>query len=1043
MSLPGLSIRRPVLATVINLLIVVLGLAAWQGLPIREYPDVDVPVVSISTAYFGASPSTVESTITEPIEQGLGGIEGLRAISSQSAFGSSTINIEFEAGRDLDLAATDVSNAVQRAVGRLPLEAEQPVIYKNSGGGSGAIMWITLFGEGVSSEDKTDIADRLVKTPLQLLPGIAQVMLGGERRYAMRIWLDPARMAARGVEASDVRRAVRANNLQVPAGQVEGEGRKFIVNVDAQVDDPRVYERLVIRRDGDAAVRVQDVGWVELGSSNYETITRSKGKPTVGIGIIAQSTANELDVSRAVRAALPEIEKTLPEGMSLFIGPDNTVFVEESLGQAFQTLLVVFGLVMIVNLIFLRSLTTTLICSVAIPISLVGTLAVMFVLGFSLNVLTVLGLVLAIGMLVDDSIVVLENIYRRQENGETPHDAAFHGAREVAFPVLATTAAVVAVLVPLAAIQGNTGRLFREFSWTMAAAVCISTFVALTMVPMACALYLRLSGEHGAAYRAIESVLDGLARVYGRALEWSVRHRWIMAVAMLATIGGVALLLRATPATLVPTEDRGTFMTFLRAPQGSTAAYTDRALRQAEEHILALPELHGNFAAVAMSRGGGSDTASGIIFARLKDWDERQRSQQEIVADLFPKFMAIPEAMVFPINPPSLGGGGNQSDIEVILRSSSASLDDFRAVVGSMLAQMREIPGLINVDSDLRFENPQLDVSIDREVAADLGLSAEAVADSVRLLVSEGPADEFILRNKQYDVVMSLAPRYKSFPEQLSEIHLRTSEGAMVPLSQVARSRPTVAPASLNHHDLVRSATLTASLAPGATMGAALPAVLDIAERELPPGFTTALGGVSREFVESTGAIYMTFALALLIIFLVLAAQFESFLHPLTVLLSVPLACLGALAALNLLGHTLNIYSAIGIILLVGLVTKNSILLVDFANQERARGAELMESLIAAGKTRFRPILMTSVTSILGALPLAFATGAGAESRQPIGAAVLGGLLFSTVFTLLIIPAIHLFVVKAGERLGLNMVPPLVDIDRPTGLEESTATAGG
>ncbi len=1043
MTLPGISIRRPVLATVINLLIVVLGLAAWQQLPIREYPDVDIPIVSISTAYFGASPATVESVITEPIEQGLGGIEGIRSISSSSAFSSSQINIEFEAGRDLDLASTDVSNAVQRVVGELPLEAEQPVISKNSAGGSGAIMWITLFGDGVSAEDKTDIADRLVKTPLQLLPGIARVMIGGERRYAMRIWLDPARMAARGVEASDVRRAVRSNNLQVPAGQIQGEGRKFIVNVDAQIADARVYERLVIRRDGDAVVRVEDVGWVELGSSNYETITRSGGKPTVGIGIIAQSTANELEVSRAVRAALPGIEATLPEGMSLFIGPDNTVFVEQSLRQAFQTLLVVFGLVMLVNLFFLRSITTTLICSVAIPISLIGTLAVMFLLGFSLNVLTVLGLVLAIGMLVDDSIVVLENIYRRQELGEEPREAAFHGAREVAFPVLATTAAVVAVLVPLAAISGNTGRLFREFSWTMAAAVCISTFVALTMVPMCCALYLRLKAEHGVIYRGIESGLRGLANVYAVALGWAVRHRFVMALVMLATIAGVVYLGRTMPSTLVPTEDRGTFMTILRAPQGSTAAYTDRALAQAEQHILALPELHGNFAAVAMSMGGGQDTASGIIFSRLKDWDERSRKQQDIVRELFPKFMAIPEAMVFPINPPSLGQSGRQADVEVILRSSSASLEEFQAVIQGILDQVRDVPGLINVDSDLRFENPQLDVFIDREYAADLGLSAESVADSVRLLVSEGPADEFILRNKQYDVVMSLAPRYKSFPEQLDEIHVRTAEGTMVPMSQVARARPTVAPATLNHYDLVRSATITANLAPGATLGTTLPRVLDITEAELPPGFATSLGGVSREFVDSAGAIYVTFALALLVIYLVLAAQFESFLHPFTVMLSVPLACLGALAALSFFGHTLNIYSAIGIILLVGLVTKNSILLVDFANQERARGAELVESLLSAGRTRFRPILMTSVTSILGAVPLALAVGAGAESRQPIGTAVLGGLMFSTVFTLLIIPAIHIFVVGLGERLGLNMVPPLVDIDRDPEGTPQTAVAGG
>ncbi len=1044
MTLPGLSIRRPVMASVINLLILVFGLAAWRALPVREYPDVDIPIVSISTVYFGASPETIESTITEPMEQGLGGIEGIRSISSTSAFSASQINIEFTSGRDLDLAATDVSNAVQRVVGQLPQEAEQPVVSKNSAGGSGAIMWITLFGDDVSPEDKTDIAERLVKTPLQLLPGVAQVMIGGSRRYAMRIWLDPAKMAAREVDATDIRRAVQSNNLQVPAGQIQGQGRKFTVNVDAQIRDPMIFERLVIRRDGDQVVRISDVGWVELGSSNYDTITRSNGKPTVGIGIIPQSTANELEVAAAIRAALPDIEATLPEGMTLFIGPDNTMFVQASLNEGFRTLLIVFGLVILVNLVFLRSMTTTVICSVAIPVSLIGTLAVMFLLGFSINVLTVLSLILAIGMLVDDSIVVLENIYRRQELGEAPRIAAFRGAREVAFPVMATTTAVVAVLVPLAAIPGNTGRLFREFAWTMAASVTISTFVALTMVPMACALFLRLSKRHGPTWNALERGFESLNRGYGRSLAWSLGHRAIMVGILVLTLVGVGLLAAYLPKTLVPVEDRGTFMAFLRAPQGSTSAYTNRALRQAEAPVLDLEELHGTFAAVGMSFGGPGDTSSGILFARLKPWNQRERSQQEIVAELLPQFMGIPEAMVFPINPPSLGQSRNSSDIELILKNASASVTEFQQAVDAMTERVRAVPGLVNVDTNLRFENPQLNVTIDREYAADLGLSAASVADALRLLVSEGPADEFILRSKQYDVVMSLAPRYKSFPEQLDEIHLRTASGAMVPMSTVATSRATVAPATLNHFDLVRSATVTANLAPGATLGDTLPQVLAIADQTLPTGFSTALGGASREFVESAGSIYLTFALALLVIFLVLAAQFENFLHPLTVLVSVPLACLGALITLSLLGHTLNIYSAIGIILLVGLVTKNSILLVDFANQEMSRGASVTDAILAAGRTRFRPILMTSLTSILGAVPLAFAFGAGAESRRPIGAAVVGGLIFSTVFTLVIVPVVHIFVVKFGQRMGFDMVPPSLDVVNPNDqLDEDLISTDG
>jgi len=931
-----------------------------------------------------------------------------------------------------------VSNAIQRAIGELPQEAEKPVVSKASAGGSGAIMWISLVGEGYSPEERTDIADRLVKTPLQLLPGVARVMIGGERRYAMRVWLDPVRMAARGVEASDVRRAIRGNNLQVPAGEIQGEGRKFLVNVDAQIDDPKVFERLVIRRDGDQVVRIEDVGWVELGSSNYSTITRSNGTSTVGVGIIPLSTANELDVSHAVRAMLPRIEETLPQGLRLDIGPDNTIFVEASLEQAFYTVLIVFSLVVLVNLLFLRSATTTIITSVAVPISLVGALAVMFVLGFSINVLTVLGLILAIGMLVDDSIVVLENIYRRQELGESPQRAAFNGAREVTFPVIATTTAVVSVLVPLATIAGNTGRLFREFAWTMAGSVVISTFVALTVVPMACALYLRLKKKHGVVYRGIEVVLDGALAAYKRTLDWALHHRRYMAAFLALTIVAVVLLFRIMPTTLVPIEDRGSIMTFVRAPQGSTAAYTYRAMQQVEQEIQKLPESYGYFAALAMGFGGPADTANGIVFTRLKPWSERKVKQQEIVARLFPKFMAIPEALVFPINPPSLGQNSRSADIQVSLLSSAADLDQFQEVSGALLGRMREIPGLINVDSDLRLENPQLDVSIDRERAADLGLAADSVADSLRLLVAEGPSDEFVLRNKQYDVIMALAQRYRSFPEQLDEIQVRTAEGAMVPMSTLVDVNPTVAAATLNHYDLQRSATLTANLAPGATLGQTLPAVLSAADEVLPAGFSTRLGGVSREFVESAGAIFVTFGLALMVIYLVLSAQFESFLHPLTVMLSVPLACLGAMGSLMLTGNTLNIYSGIGVILLVGLVTKNAILLVDFANQERARGTDLLAALAAAGRIRFRPILMTSLTSILGAVPLAMATGAGAESRRAIGAAVVGGLVFSTAFTLLVIPAVHVFVVRVGERLGLNTIPPLIELD----VEPETRTLG-
>jgi len=1031
-----ISIERPVLASVMSLLIVVAGAAAFFLLPVREYPDVDPPEVSVTTVYPGASPETVETTVTEPLEQVLNGIEGIRDIESTSGFGTSVISVEFVVGRDIDLAATDVSNAIQRGLRDLPEEAERPIVSK-SGARSRPIMWLNVKGERYTPGDRTDLADRIVKTPLQVLPGVARAWIGGSRRYAMRIWLDPALMAARGVDAADVLRAIRENNLQAPGGELEAAARKFTVNVDAVIDDPRVYEQIVIREDDGIPVRIADVGRAELGAENYQVITRFSRTPTVGVGIVRQSRANELAVARAVREQLPEIRRSLPEDAQLDVAVDNTFFVEAALQQVWVTLGIVFVVVVLVNLVFLRSATTTAITAVAIPVSLVGTFAFMQVLGFSINFLTLLALVLVIGMLVDDSIVVLENVYRRQELGESVLRAARNGAREVGFPVIATTTAVVAVLIPLSMMTGNMGRLFREFAITMAVALCISTFVALSLVPMLCSQFLKLSRDHGRVFRAIELLLAGLAGGYRRALDWSLEHRAAMTMLLLAVVVLIPLFLAILPTTLVPIEDRGTIITVIRSPQGSTSAYTDQAMRQVEAALAETPEVAGFFAAIGLGMGGVADSAEGIVFTRLHPWERRQRSQQEIVADLFPRFSAIPQALVFPINPPSLGQG-RTSDIHVVVKSSSATLEDFRLLTESILERVRQIPGLVNLDSDLRLENPKVDLRFDRERAADIGVPVSSVAESLRLLVSQGPADDFILRNKQYDVVTALATRYRSVPEQLGEIHLRARDGSMVPMATLVEAVPVIGPASLHHYDLQRSVTITANLAPGATLGEVLPRVMEIVEEKLPRGFGTALGGISREFVESSGAIYLTFGIALIVIYLVLAAQFESFVHPLTVMFSVPLASLGALGGLALTGNTINLYSQIGIILLVGLVTKNSILLVDFANQERARGAALLDALRAAGSIRFRPILMTSATSILGAVPLAAAFGAGAESRRPIGTAIVAGLLFSTVFTLAVIPVVYYGVTRIAERIGLRTIPPLVGLETEDG--ESSAT---
>jgi multidrug efflux pump len=1022
MTLSDLSIDRPVLATVSNLLIVLVGAAAYQALPVREYPDVDNPMVSVSTVYVGANPATIESTLTEPIERALNGVEGVRTITSTSGLGVSQVNVEFVAGRDIDLAATDVSNAVQRVTGDLPSSIEPPIIRKAQAGGA-ALMWIGVSAKSMPIPDLTDLVERRMRIPLQRLPGVADVIVAGSRVYAMRLWLDPTRMIAHGVDIADVRRAVLDNNLQLPAGQLETHSHIITILADAQIDDPKEYETLVVKRSADGRiVRMQDVAKVELGASAYHNVSRYNGNQIVSIGVVRQSRANELDVADAVHAALPGIVSTLPEGVSADVIVDNTIFVRASMAEAWETLVMALVLVVLVNFLFLRSFAATTIASIAIPTSLVGTFALMEVLGFSVNGLTLLGLILAIGLLVDDAIVVLENIYRRQEGGEAPLQAAIHGAREVAFPVIATSVSLIAVLVPLAFLRGNTGRLFREFSLTVAGSIAISTFVALTLIPMLCAKFLRARPAHGRFARAFEHRVERTNHRYGGAVAWAVRHPAPVLAGLGATLLLSALIYASLPKVLAPVEDRGQFFTVLRAPTGSTLAATDVTMRQIQDLVSAVPEKRSFFSAINLAFGGPSSPANGIVVTRLVPWEERERSQQEIVQEMFGKFARLPGALAFPTNPQAFGLG-NQQDVQLVVKSSTASIQEFQQVTSELLAKIRQVPGLTNVDADLRVDNPQLEIVFDRERAADVGVSPRAVSEALAGMLADTKTNEFILKNKQYDVIASVAPAFRTTPDQIEGLRVRGARGELIPLSNVVRTVETVAPAELRHYGLDRSVTLTASLSPGTSLGDVLERVQALAAETLPRSFATALAGPSREFAESSSELLLTFVFALVFIYLVLSAQFESFVHSLTVIVSVPLAVFGALFTLWLMGQSMNIYSQIGIILLVGLVAKNAILLVEYANQERARGRSLVDGIVQAGRIRLRPIVMTSLTAVFGAVPLMIASGAGAESRHPIGGAVVGGLIFSTMFTLIVIPVVYVLVVRGAEAAGISTIP--------------------
>ena len=1010
-----ISIKKPVLAFVLNMLVMIAGFIACKELPIREYPDVETAIVSITTNYTGASSETVENTVTQPLEEVLNGIDGIKSISSISSTGVSTINIEFVPSRDIDLAATDVNNVVQSALGKIPQSADKPIIAKTQAN-SGASMWIVLQGKKYTPEELSDIADRIVKTPIQVLPGVGSVLIGGQRKYAMRIWLDPEKMASHNVDASDVKNTILMSNLLLPAGKIEGETRKFNIYANAQIADPKVFSNLVIRNSNGILVRIKDIGGVELGSANYDTLVRFNGKPVVSVGVIKQSKANELKVANEVRAILPKIMESLPKDVSLNIAVDNSQFVKESLKEVTKTILIAVVLVILVTFIFLRSVSPTIIIASAIPPSIIGHFAGLQILGYSINVLTLLALVLAIGLVVDDAIVVLENIFRHQENGENKMDAAVYGSREIVFPVIATTVSLVAIFIPLSMFTGYTGRLFKEFAVSIGISVAISGFVALTLTPVLCSKYLTHTVKHGKIYHMLENLFNVMNDKYKIALRWALNHRLIILIFSFITMIGISGLFIIIPKTAVPVEDRGLFITIVKSPQGSTLAYTKHTQLKAEKIISKIPEVACYFSAIGLAIGGPPNTSNGLIFSRLKDWSERKIKQQNIVRNLFPKLIGLPGSLVFVLNPPSLGQSVISKDVQFIIKGSSNNLDELAKISNSILNKARRIPGLINVDSDLLISTPQIDIVFDRDKAADLGVSVSEILNSFQTLFSEGRVNDFVLRNKQYDVITSLLPKYKSIPEQINHIYIHGKNGSMIPLNSFLKVITKVAPAQVNHYDLQRSVTISATLAPGFPLGKALDEINKIAKEELPSGYTTALSGASREFSETSNEIYFTFAVAIVFIYFVLAALFESFIYPLIILFSVPLAVFGALLTLLITGDTLNLYSAIGIILLVGLVTKNAILIVEYINQSRAKGKELLEAVYEGCKIRFRPILMTSTTMILGAMPLLFATGAGAESRHPMGLAIVGGLIFSTVFTLVVIPVVYILIVRVFDK---------------------------
>ena len=1004
MTLSDICIRRPVFATVLSLIVVLLGLMAYDRLSVREYPNIDVPIVTVNVTYPGASPEIMESQVAQPVEDVLSGIEGLDFVTSISRSENTQITAQFRLGSNSDEAANDVRDRLGRVRGLLPEEIREPIVQKVEADAQ-PVIWIAFYSDRYSSMEITDVLERVIKDRLQTIPGVSEVQIRGGRTYAMRIWLDPEKLAAHNLTVQDVEDALRRQNVEIPAGRIESREREFTVLSETDLNTPQQFNELILDDSRGYLLRLADVGYAEIGPRDERSIVRFKGLPAVSMGVIKQATANPLEISDGLEAAMPDVRALLPEGIEMQVANDNSLFIRESIDNVFITIWEAVALVILIIFIFLRSLRATLIPLVTIPVSLIGAFALMSLMGFTINTLTLLAMVLAIGLVVDDAIVMLENIHRHIEEGMAPLQAALKGSREIAFAVIAMTLTLAAVFAPIGFMQGTTGKLFTEFAWTLAGAVLVSGFVALTLTPMMCAVMLKphqTGAQHSKVYNLIEGFLERITLGYKHGLARAL-STWplVLGVLLLAFVL-CAWLFSGLKSELAPTEDTGTIVGVFSGPDGATINYTGRYARELEAAYASIPETN-RYMVIA----GFPTVAQGISFMKLEDWGDRSRSQFEIRNELLPKFQEIAGVRAFPVNRPPLGQSARNQPVNFVIRSSM-EYAELQGYVDELLNRVREYPGLESLDSDLKLNSPQLKVAVNREQAVAVGSDVATIGRSLESLFGSRQVTRFKQNGEQYDVLVQLQDVDRSNPQDLDRVYVRGRDGQMVQLSNLIEVRETVAPRELNHFNQLRAVTISANVGAGYTLGEALEYLENAAREVFPSDTQYDFTGTSRDFKESSAGVALIFALALAFIFLVLAAQFESFSDPLIILFSVPLSMAGALLALSLFGGTLNIYSQIGLVTLIGLITKHGILIVEFANVLVRQGHELRSAVIDASVQRLRPILMTTGAMVLGSLPLAIATGAGAESRQQIGLVIVGGLLVGTFFTLFVIPTLYM-----------------------------------
>ncbi|WP_133180449.1 efflux RND transporter permease subunit [Shewanella decolorationis] len=1016
MILTDLSVKRPVFASVISLLLVAFGLVAFDKLPLREYPNIDPPIVSIETNYRGASAAVVESRITQLIEDRISGVEGIRHVSSSSSDGRSQVTLEFDISRNIEDAANDVRDRISGLLDNLPEEADPPEVQKANGGDE-VIMWLNLVSDQMTTLELTDYTRRYLSDRLSVVDGVSMIRIGGGKVYAMRVWLDRQALASRSLTVADVEAALRAENVELPAGSLESKERHFTVRLERSYRTAEDFANLVISQGEDGyLVKLGDVAKVEIGSEEERIMFRGNKEAMIGLGVSKQSTANTLEVARAVNALVDKINPTLPAGMSIKRSYDSSVFIEASIKEVYQTLFTAMVLVIIVIYLFLGSVRAMLIPAITVPVSLLGTFIVLYALGYTINLLTLLAMILAIGMVVDDAIVMLENIHRRIEEGDSPLKAAFLGAREVAFAVIATTLVLVAVFMPITFLEGDLGKLFKEFAVAMSAAVIFSSIVALTLSPMMCSKLLKPASQDSWLVRKVDSIMTGISHSYQSSLEKAMTKPVLMSVIVLIALGSSVLLAQKVPQEFAPQEDRGSLFLMVNGPQGASYEYIESYMNEVENRLMPLVD-SGDIKRLLIRapRGFGraADFSNGMAIIVLEDWGQR-RPMKEVIGDINKRLADLAGVQAFPVMRQAFGRGVGKPVQFVIGGPSYEELAQWRDI---MMEKAAENPKLLGLDHDYKETKPQLRVVIDRDRAASLGVSISHIGRTLESMLGSRLVTTFMRDGEEYDVIVEGERSNQNTAADLQNIYVRSERTKeLIPLSNLVTVEEFADASSLNRYNRMRAITIEASLADGYSLGEALDYLNQVARAYLPAEAVISYKGQSLDYQESGSSMYFVFLLALGIVFLVLAAQFESYIHPMVIMLTVPLATVGALIGLWFTGQSLNIYSQIGIIMLVGLAAKNGILIVEFANQLRDKGVDFDRAIIQASCQRLRPILMTGITTAAGAVPLVLATGAGAETRFVIGVVVLAGIMLATLFTIYVIPTAYgLFARNSGS----------------------------